>query len=244
MTLQMTWPESRLLPEDEAESHLRVHYAQAPGTVRLGLIASADGRAAGSDGSSRSLNGPEDLRILRTLRSQADVVLVGARTARTENYADVAVRPALASSRADAGMAPMPDLALVTHGGEIPPGLTPARTWIVTTAASPAALHPGHTAPDSPWASRVIRAGTDHLDLASAVAALAERGLSRVLCEGGPELARLLLAHGLVDDYCLTRSPATGSDTAPTVPPVPEDWRLAHRLTGGEFVMERWVRPA
>lgn len=242
MTLQMTWPETRPLPETESESWLRPYYAHAPGVLRLGLIASADGRAAGPDGSSRSLNGHADLRILRTLRSQADVILVGARTARLEHYGDIRLRPALASARADAGMTAMPDLALVTYGGQIPAGLTPARTWILTTADSPAASLPAYTAAESPWVDRVLVAGTDRLDPAAAVAALAARGLTRVLCEGGPELARLLLAHDLVDDYCLTRSPATGGDAAPTVPPVPEDWRLAHRLAGGDFTMERWAR--
>src|SRR5660398_275303 len=85
--LQRPWP----APEPGHLDPLGLVYAQHPGVVRLGMIASADGRASGPDGSSRSLNGPADHRILRLLRAQADVVLVGARppetsTTRTVSY--------------------------------------------------------------------------------------------------------------------------------------------------------------
>jgi 5-amino-6-(5-phosphoribosylamino)uracil reductase len=54
----------------------------------------------------------------------------------------------------------------------------------------------------------VIVAGDEAVDLPAARAALEGRGLPRVLCEGGPHLFGDLTAAGLVDELCLSLSPA------------------------------------
>lgn len=236
VALHQTVPISATIAADPAETALRELYFHAAGTVRLGMIASADGKATGPDGSSRSLNGPEDLRILRTLRSVADVVLVGGNTARSERYADIRLPRALSDARAALGMPETPDLAVVTYSGSIPQGLSPERTWIVTTQDSPAAR-----SPEEPWRSRVITAGELSLDPQLLVDALTHKGLGAVLCEGGPALAQLMLARAVVSDFCLTRSPELGGGDSPRVPGIPPDMTLKHRLEGGNFVMERWV---
>jgi len=53
----------------------------------------------------------------------------------------------------------------------------------------------------------VIAAGTGRVDLALAVDRLTERGLGRILCEGGPHLLAQLAAAGRLDELCLTLSP-------------------------------------
>ena len=67
-----------------------------------------------------------------------------------------------------------------------------------------------------------VGAGTDgRVDLAAALAALGERGITRVLCEGGPHLADALATADLADDVILitasARAPQGGSSQA-TVP--------------------------
>ncbi|PKQ26218.1 MAG: deaminase [Actinobacteria bacterium HGW-Actinobacteria-4] len=233
--LAQTHPEERDLPPTAQEGALRALYAHEPGVVRLGLIQSADGKAAGPDGSSRSLNGPEDLRVLRVLRANADVVVVGGRTTRGERYRDVAV-PAEFAIQAATSL-PGPDLAIVTYTGVIPEELSPERTWIVTTSSAPAA-----TASSSAWADRILVTGDDSIDPDLLREALAARGLARVLCEGGPELAHLFVKHDAIDDYCLTTSNRMGGLSAPKVPAVPAHMQLTHRLKGGGFVMERFSR--
>jgi 5-amino-6-(5-phosphoribosylamino)uracil reductase len=57
------------------------------------------------------------------------------------------------------------------------------------------------------------------------VAALRERGLRRIVCEGGPSLAGQLLDSGLVDELCLSTSPVLGGVTLP--------------LFGGETIASR-----
>lgn len=236
-TLTMSSPGADVLLPDAAESGLASLYRQRPHTVRLGMIASTDGKAAGPDGSSRTLNGPEDLRILRTLRAQADVVLVGAQTARRERYGAIAVPAAMADQRRNGGLGAQVQLAIVTRSGNLPLGLDPSSTWIITTAGSPAS----HRL-DAKWEPRIIYAGSTQASPRTIVRELATRGMTRVLCEGGPTLANSLLERGLVEDYCLTTSPEPGGESAIQTPPVPDGFVLAHELIGGGFTMRRWRR--
>lgn len=229
-------PDGTVLHPDRAERDLRALYRVPCPWVRVSMIQSTDGRATGPDGSSRSLNGEEDLRILRVARSWADVVLVGAQTARAEEYGDVPLRPELVSARAGSFRLRMPDLAIVTASGDVPEDLDPDRTWLVTHEHSPAAELADE------WGERVIIAGQSAVDPSRVVSELTRRGLMRVLCEGGPLLASMMFDADVVDDYCLTTSPRAGSDDAPLVPPVPHGFALAHTLAGNGFRMERWIR--
>ncbi len=184
----------------EAYAYPREHW------LRVNFVASADG-AAYVDGRSGGLSSPADMQVFGILRVLADVVLVGAGTARAEEYKAPRVRPALASLRE--GRAPAAPIALVTRTlglnlasplfTETPPG---ARTIVITCAASDDELR-AQTAK----VADVIVAGEELVDLAAARAALEERGLRRVLCEGGPRLFGDLAAAGLVDELCLSLSP-------------------------------------
>ncbi len=222
---------------DPSEVRLRELYAHRPGVVRLHLIASADGRTAGPDGSSRTLTGDADQRVHAVLRSVCDVVLVGAQTARRERYTDLTLPQALTDARVGTGLRPEIEVAVVTHGGILPSGLTPSRTWVITHAGAPAVSRLG---PE--WAPRIIVAGDEDVSLRTATRQLADHGLTRVLCEGGPTVASRLLQRGLVDDYCLTDSPATGGPQAPAVPDAPRGLVEGHTLAADGFTMRRWMR--
>jgi riboflavin biosynthesis pyrimidine reductase len=232
--LRQTAPVTRDLPETASEDDLRSLYGHAPHTVRLGLISAEGGWATAPGGSSRPLGGVEDRRVIRVLRAAADVVLVGAGTARREEYGPIVVRPALVADRAPA-QPPEPLVAVVSATGNVPAELGPGTSLLITAEAFPAARRARE------WGESLIVAGRDGLDAPIALAALAERGLTRVLCEGGPALARVLLEARLVSDYCLTTSPRPGDPAGPRVPDVPESFELAHTLEGDGFTMRRWV---
>ena len=53
----------------------------------------------------------------------------------------------------------------------------------------------------------MLVAGEDHVDLRTALDALAARGLRHVVCEGGPTLLSAVLAAGVVDELALTLAP-------------------------------------
>src|SRR5579863_5898058 len=80
--------------------------------VRANMVTSADG-AAYVDGRSGGLSGTDDKRIFGVLRVLADVILVGAGTARAEEYRPAQRRPSLASLRE--GRSETAPIALVTR---------------------------------------------------------------------------------------------------------------------------------
>jgi riboflavin biosynthesis pyrimidine reductase len=143
----------------------------------------------------------------------------------------------MSTERVATGQPAAPTLVIATLSGDLPSTVGPASALVMTTATSPARTRLGDA-----WGASLVIAGKRTLDLAAGLAALAERGQTRILCEGGPRLAARLMEADLADEYCLTVSPVEGGENAPRVPPVPRAMRLAHRLVSGEYAMERWVR--
>jgi len=235
-TLVQTHPVKRPLVENPSEDDLRILYPHAPGLVRLGMIAGPYGEATGPDGSSRTLSGPEDLRVMRVLRAAADVVVIGAATAIREGYGPIAIRDSLAATRAP-DQAPAPVVAIVGFTGTFPPGFGPDNALFVTTIDAPAASLVKE------WGYSLIITGRGSISPHVMIAAFIEHGMTRVLCEGGPALARLLLDHDAVDEYCLTESPLHGDENGPVVPDVPPAMEPLHALEGGGFTMRRWSIP-
>ena len=243
-------------PQDDLAA-LYAHSAPSSGAlVRGNLVTTVDGAVAGPDGSSRSISPPLDQRVLVLLRSLADVVLVGAGTARAEGYGRLRVRPALRARRATSGQAPAPTLALVTRSGRLPDAVgAPAaedaddRGSVVAVTCGAAGAGTLASLRRRLGADGVVVAGDDEVDLPAAVAALADRGLPRVLCEGGPALLGDVARAGLLDELCLTTSPALVGGDAPRAlvgPALDRRLELAHLLlaTGGEddgTLLARWV---
>jgi riboflavin biosynthesis pyrimidine reductase len=175
--------------------------------VRANMVASADG-AAWLAGRAGGLSGPADRLVFSVLRSLADVILVGAGTARAERYKPV--RDTEAFPRLREGRPVTPPIAVVSRAldldldGPLLAGVQPgwARTIVLTTEAAP----PDRRAAAARHAD-VIVAGEDLVTAAGAIRALASRGFTRILAEGGPTLLGLIAAGRLLDELCLTYSP-------------------------------------
>lgn len=158
--------------------------------LRANMVSTVDGAAAGGDGLSGSVSGEADRRVFRALRSLADVVLVGAGTARSEGYRPAALPIAVVTGRLDLDLS-TPLFTQAEH-----------RTIVLTCEAAPAVQRAAAAA-----VADVVICGEERVDVGLAVAALHERGFSRLLCEGGPILLRQLVGAGLLDEVCLTVSP-------------------------------------
>ena len=78
------------------------------------MVASADGFAT-VEGLSEGLSGPVDKRVFSLLRVLADVVLVGAGTARAERYRGARVPERFADLRVSLGQLPQPPIAIVSR---------------------------------------------------------------------------------------------------------------------------------
>lgn len=214
--------------------------------VRANMVASIDG-AATADGKSGGLGGPDDHRVFHLQRSLADAIVVGAQTAVTEGYHPPTVAAEHVAARAARGQSPVPLLVLVTRSLAIPADyatLIDASVVIATCENAPASAR-----------SRLVEAGATLLDCgiddvapAMLLRALAARGLTHVLCEGGPRFLAALAAADLLDELALTVSPILTGGDAPRIshgaqpsPPIP--MRLRHQLSNADgFQFQMWER--
>lgn len=228
-----------------APSELPERYSDAPDGVRVNMILSADGAAA-FHGLAGPLSSPCDQSLLLALRSYADVVLVGAGTARAERYGPVRLSPGqIAERRERWGIIDIPPIAVVTRTGNVPASLfaTVAQRPLLVTTTEVA-----RSRPELRERADFLLAGDTEVDLAGAVERLQARGFRRVLCEGGPTLLDALIAADLVDEMCLTISP-TLSAAEPVARPgapltAPARLCLDHAFAIDHYLYLRYRRPA
>jgi riboflavin biosynthesis pyrimidine reductase len=177
--------------------------------VRANFVSTLDGAATGANGRSDSINTGADRNVFALLRALSDVILVGAGTARVEGYRRATVRAPWQELRE--GRPAHPTMAVVSRSGDIPPRLSQAREdsgGVLLITCSRAGAEAIDLARSTLGEDNVIIEGDASVDLAAAVDVLADRGLRRMLCEGGPHLMRDLTASGRLDELCLTLVPA------------------------------------
>ena len=184
--------------------------------VTLKLASTLDGRIATHTGDSRWITGAEARARAHLLRARHDAVMVGAASALADDPALTCRLPGMAEASPVRvvidGNARLPaSHALVASAGE-------RATWIVSTEAL------GRDGRHADWRE----AGVEVIEvtaeaggrpvLGAALEALATRGLTRVLVEGGGRIAASLLGAGLVDRIEWFRAPgAIGGDGVPAL---------------------------
>ena len=235
----------RLLPsyDDDVDLVEAYRYPEDRPWVRANMVTSLDGSAV-RGGRSGGLSGEDDQQVFGVLRGLADVVLVGAGTARTEGYRALRPKPAYADRRASHGQRPAPVLALVSGRLDLDPasGLFHGggeRTVVVTSAAADSGARARLTE-----VADVLVAGDQQVDLPVALDELGRRGLGRVLCEGGPTLLAELAASGRLDELCLTVAPQLVAGDGPRILAGPEldvRFALSHLLESDGVLFARYV---
>lgn len=194
--------------------------------IRVNFVSTVDGSTQGSDGVSGSLGSPADKEAFDAMRAAADVVLVTAGTARAEDYGPV-----------DEGF-----LLLVSSSLDIGERLQVPGVGVLTTRdADPDTVQTLVSRGVEVW-----RLGATELDWSLVLDRLAERGLTKVLCEGGPSLVAQLADADLVDELCLSIVPllvaGDGQRVAHGDTAVRRDLRLAHAVEVDGTLLTRWVR--
>ena len=182
--------------------------------LTLKIATSLDGRIATASGESQWITGARARREAHALRARHDAVLVGAGTAREDN-------PTLTVR--DLGVQQQPVRVVASRYLNVP---MPSRLSESTDQAPYWILH-GPTAPTerrekarAHGADLIEIASSDGggLDPAAMLAALADRGVTRVFCEGGGELSAALLNAGLVDDLVVFQAGlALGAEGRPAL---------------------------
>lgn len=187
---------------------------QGRGHVALCMVSSADG-AVTVDGLSEKIGGKADLLAMSRIRGANDVSLVGASTVRKEGYAPLTGSAKRRADRLRRGLTAAPRLAIVTGTGDLDPSLKafdvpsddPTPLVLAAAEADQAALARLETA--NIEVARLPVADTPGtLNARAVVAALVERGLRRIVCEGGPRVNQALLQADLIDEVFLTIAPA------------------------------------
>ncbi|MEU4806463.1 pyrimidine reductase family protein [Actinosynnema sp. NPDC023587] len=215
--------------------------------VQVNFVSSVDGGVTVA-GKSGGLGNPADKKVFALGRDLADVVLVGAGTALIEGYRGVRAGDVRQERRARLGLSAVPPIAVVTARCSIEPTSplitdTSARLIVLTTADAPAERRDAL----SEAGADVVVAGEQRVDMPTALAALDERGLRRVDCEGGPTLFGALIAADLVDVLCVTFTPVLAGGDAGRIavgplPPAPRDLELASVLRYGSALLLRYRR--
>lgn len=212
--------------------------------VALKLATSFDGRIATQTGESQWITGPEARAYVHALRARFDAVMVGGGTARADD-------PLLTVR----GFSPrrQPVRVIVAAALDLPRGrmaasISQAPLWLVHGAGAPAGARAW-------WAAQ----GANLIEVSSAgaslspeaiLSALAERGLTRIFCEGGGQFAASLLRAGQVDELIgFTAGVALGAEGRASIGPMELEhladaprFRLAEARAIGGDILHRWLR--
>jgi riboflavin biosynthesis pyrimidine reductase len=211
--------------------------------TRVTMLRTLDGGVAGPDGKSGSVSSPLDREVLGEVRRRADAVVIGAETLRIERYGPMRARDDALEERRKAGQADAPVLVIVSGSLDLPwdedvfteSTITP----IVATgsAASKAGLERAAAH------ATVLRLDDERVTATALLAALHERGLHRVVCEGGPGLLAGLAADDVVDEVCLTLGPVQPAVVPASDPSEdPRAFELVQLMEHESFLFARYRR--
>ena len=213
--------------------------------ITLKLATTIDGRIATASGESRWITGPQARRATHALRLAHDAVMVGSGTARADDP-DLTVRGLGASHQ------PVRIVidSRLGHAAQSRLGLTAGQhpVWLCHTDAAP---DPARAAWAATGATLIRCAATPdgHTDLRAALQSLAARGLTRILCEGGAQLAAALIRENLADELAhFTAGALIGAEGNAAIGPLglatlsaaPRLRRLANEAVG-EDTLTRWA---
>ena len=187
--------------------------------VSLCMVSGLDGSTV-VDRNSRGLSNATDQQLLITLRSFADVILVGAGTVRAEGYGPPKV--------------PGQRIAVVSQSGHFDfdsPLFASGKALLVLPQDAPGVPVPS------------VRAGVGSVDI---VAALGQLDAEVVQAEGGATLNGLLAAADVIDELNLSISPQMNGGAGPRLtsgaPALSHRMELAHVLEDDSFLFTRYLR--
>jgi riboflavin biosynthesis pyrimidine reductase len=253
-TIQRVWPSAG---EPVSDDELAALYAfpgggtgadgaPAGNWTRVNLITSIDGSAT-HDGLSGGLGNSADRRVFDLLRRLCDVIVVGAGTIRAEGYGAMRLDDGSAAWREAHGLTAQPSLVIVSNGLDLIPEHPIFREAPVLPIVATAESSSQRMRRRVGEVADVVICGEQRVDTAALFRLLADRGLGRIHCEGGPHLFGALIAEGSLDELCLTVSPqleggAGARIAAGSTPAVPRSMRLGHVLVSGETLLLRYLR--
>jgi diaminohydroxyphosphoribosylaminopyrimidine deaminase/5-amino-6-(5-phosphoribosylamino)uracil reductase len=188
--------------------------------VILKLAVSTDDKIAAAGHRPVAISGEQAKTRVHLLRAQCDAILVGIGTVLAD---DPVLTCRLPGMEARSPVRVVLDRSLRIPGASrLVQSARETPLWVMTSDLSeaPAAMKLGAAG------AQVIRVAASTtppgLDLSAALQALAEKGISRLVVEGGARVASSFVTAGLVDEVWLLRGPqAVGADGVPALDALP-----------------------
>ncbi len=193
--------------------------------VRGLMVMTLNGSHTGATGNARDLSGPADRQLFLAQRREADAILIGGKTAMTNDYGALRFDQATRKARRQRGQAEAPEIFVASRAAKLT-----SQTRLAKENPQTQTVQPNRGA------------------LMALLLELRQRGKNRVLCEGGPTLLDTMIEFDLIDDlvvtYLMQLHPLSAPDQpiTDTVGATTRRFRLrAHGLIGSEL-MTHWVR--
>lgn len=182
--------------------------------ITLKLATTLDGKIATTTGASQWITGPEARRMAHVLRGRHDAVLAGVGTVMADDPELTCRIP---------GFRPTPVVRVIVDShlrtplsGKLAATAGAAPLWFLVRDGA----DPNRLAAFTDLGANILRipSGPAGIDIPRAMHALAEAGLTRVLVEGGGQVAASFIRAGLVDRIAWFHAPGVmGGDGWPAV---------------------------
>ncbi|WP_028345698.1 bifunctional diaminohydroxyphosphoribosylaminopyrimidine deaminase/5-amino-6-(5-phosphoribosylamino)uracil reductase RibD [Bradyrhizobium murdochi] len=187
--------------------------------VILKLAVSADDKIAAAGHKPVAITGEAARTQVHLLRAQCDAILVGIGTVLAD---DPLLTCRLPGMEARSPVRVVLDRALRLPGtSKLVQSARQTPLWVMTSdfAEAPAAMKLGAAGAQ---VMRVAATAQPGLDLSAVLHALSDKGITRLMVEGGSRVASSFVASGLVDEIWLLRGPdKVGADGIPALDALP-----------------------
>jgi diaminohydroxyphosphoribosylaminopyrimidine deaminase / 5-amino-6-(5-phosphoribosylamino)uracil reductase len=169
--------------------------------VQLKMAVDARGNVAAGDGAPVWVTGPDARAFAHLLRAEADAILVGSGTVFADDPELNCRLPGLGHRS--------PDRIVLDSHLRTPPSAKVyrqepggPRVWVAAAVGTLTRVPARHGENGPPILATPAGAGGG-LDLHRLLAAIAEKGVTRLMVEGGPTIWQAFLAAGVVDELCI-----------------------------------------
>jgi 2,5-diamino-6-(ribosylamino)-4(3H)-pyrimidinone 5'-phosphate reductase len=186
--------------------------------VVVNVAMSADGKLSTRERRQVKISGRQDFNRADRLKASSDAVMVGIGTVLADDPSLTVKAEECRTRRLERGAGPHPIRIVIDSRARTPPDAA-----ILTKGEGERIIAVSKRAPEKRTAAlkkhaTIIVAGEDEVDLAALMDELGNRGINRIMVEGGGTLIAGLFSAGLVDEiYTYIGNIIIGGKDAPTL---------------------------